>query len=158
MGPRKTLPDIITWENSGCKAKFVCGQKFTNQKRRKGRNPSAGLDQNPRRGRAAPLKTCTKMQVGRLRLALPLPTSRHLRRGPGGLRTTARVGRPVLKMWVLTGQGHVVRTRQGNLLRLSRRAQRANSEAQGKPKRGRRTRGGFHVVGGVRTALCAGEA
>ncbi len=46
-------------------------------------------------------------------MALPLPTSRCLRRGPGGLRTAKRGGRPVLEMWVLTGQGHVVRTQQG---------------------------------------------
>ena len=52
---------------------------------------------NPRRGRAAPLKTCTTMQVGRLRAALPLPTSGCLRRGPGGLRTAARGGIPFQK-------------------------------------------------------------
>ena len=49
----------------------------------------------PRHGRAARLKTCTYMQVGRLRTGSWLPTSRHLRRGPGGLPSAARAWRPI---------------------------------------------------------------
>ena len=54
----------------------------------------------PRSGRVGPFKTCTKMQVGRLRAVSLLPTSSIPEGGREACNPRREYQRPVSKMWV----------------------------------------------------------